>query len=247
MGIGLAVRWQIAILLCLITTINYIDRQALAVAGPLIVEEFKLSNTQFGMITSGFLFAYAIGQLVIGPVVDRFGTKRSFRFAVIVWSIVGILHAVGRGFWSFLSLRSLLGLTESMNFPAAIKAVAEWFPRAERSMAVGIVTIGPGLGALISPPLLGWLIITFGWQWAFIVPGVAGFAWLIVWQVLYDQPETHPRLTEEERTLILAERDAGDAVATVDTEPEKWYAFIRFIRYKEVWGLMLSRFLCQSL
>jgi len=237
---GLAVRWQIAILLCLITTINYIDRQALAVAAPVIVEQFSLSNTEFGLITSGFLFAYAIGQLIIGPVVDRLGTKRSFRFAVIAWSIAGILHAFGRGFWSFFSLRALLGFTESMNFPAAVKACAEWFPRAERSIAVGIVTVGPGLGALISPPLLGWLILSFGWQWAFIVPGAAGFLWLLIWQARYDRPETHPDLDEDERRLILADRDAAPAPEPAADEP--WYAFVRFLRYREVWGLMLSRF-----
>ncbi|MFW2405900.1 MAG: MFS transporter [Gammaproteobacteria bacterium] len=242
MGVGLAIRWQIAILLCLITTINYIDRQALAVAAPVIVEQFSLSNTEFGLITSGFLFAYAIGQMLIGPVVDRLGTKRSFRFAVVAWSIAGILHAFGRGFWSFFSLRTLLGLTESMNFPAAVKAVAEWFPRSERSLAVGIVTMGPGLGALVSPPLLGWLILTFGWQWAFIVPGVAGFVWLLIWQSLYARPEEHPRLSDEERALILADRAAESGGETDVARDEPWYAFVRFFRYKEVWGLMLSRF-----
>ena len=215
MGVRLAIRWQIAILLCLITTINYLDRQALAVAGPVLVEQFELSNTQCGAIASVVLFAYAIGQVFIGPVVDRWGTKRSFRFAVIAWSLVGMAHAFGRGFLSFLTLRALLGLTEAMNFPAAIKAVAEWFPKSERSMAVGIVMVGPGLGALISPPLLGWLIISFGWEWAFIVPGVAGFAWLLVWQSRFGSPETHPQITAAEKTLILREREsvpAGDGL-----------------------------------
>lgn len=243
MGVGLALRWQIAILLCLITTINYIDRQALAVAAPVIVEEFSLSNTEFGLITSGFLFAYAIGQMLIGPVVDRFGTKRSFRFAVVAWSIAGILHAFGRGFWSFFSLRTLLGLTESMNFPAAVKAVAEWFPRSERSLAVGIVTMGPGLGALISPPLLGWLILTFGWQWAFIVPGAAGFIWLLIWQARFDHPEDHPSLSAEERQLIMADRD--DELGDEPADPGSG-SVLRFFRYREVWGLMLSRFVADG-
>jgi len=246
MGIGLAVRWQIAILLCLITTINYVDRQAIAVAAPVIVEQFSLSNTEFGLITSGFLFAYAIGQMIIGPVVDRLGTKRSFRFAVIAWSIAGILHAAGRGFWSFFSLRALLGLTESMNFPAAVKAVAEWFPRAERSMAVGIVTMGPGLGALIAPPLLGWLITTFGWQWAFIVPGAAGFLWLAIWQTRYDRPETHRGLSDAERALILNDRDVEHVAGPAEEGGEPWYAFVRFLAYREVWGLMLSRFVADG-
>lgn len=238
MGLGLAVRWQIAILLCLITTINYIDRQALAVVAPVIVEQFQLTNTQFGTIVSAFLFAYAIGQIVIGPVVDRLGTKRSFSIAVVAWSLVGMAHAIGRGFLSFMILRAMLGLTEAMNFPAAIKAVAEWFPRSERSMAVGIVMVGPGLGSLIAPPLLGWLIISFGWEWAFIVPGAAGLLWLGVWQTRFGDPETHPRIGEAERALILRERDA----VAKPGEGEPWYGFIKFLRYREVWGLMLSRF-----
>jgi ACS family hexuronate transporter-like MFS transporter len=232
------IRWQIAVLLCLITTINYLDRQAFAVAGPVIVEQFGLTNTDFGAITSAFLFAYAIGQLIVGPLIDRLGTKRSFRWAVIAWSVAGILHAAGRGFWSFFSLRALLGATEAMNFPAAVKAVAEWFPRAERSMAVGIVTVGPGLGALISPPLLGWLIVSFGWQWAFVVPGVAGFIWLLIWQALYSKPESHPRLTPDERRLILAGRE----IESDRPDDIPWHGFVRFLRYREVWGLMLSRF-----
>ena len=202
-----AVRWQVAILLCLITTINYLDRQALAVAGPVIVEEFTLSNTQFGAITSAFLFAYALGQIIVGPIIDRLGTKRAFSIAVIAWSIAGMLHAAARGFWSFFLFRTALGLTEAANFPAALKSVAEWFPSSERSLAVDIVTVGPGLGAVLAPPLLGWLIVTFGWQWAFIVPGAAGFVWLWIWQAWYDRPEQHARLTESERTTILTGRD----------------------------------------
>lgn len=238
MRFGFGIRWWIAILLCLITTINYIDRQALAVAAPVILEKFSLSNAEFGMISSAFLFAYAIGQLIIGPVVDRLGTKRSFRFAVIAWSVAGILHIFARGFWGFFNFRILLGITEAMNFPAAVKAVAEWFPKAERSLAVGIVTMGPGLGALISPPLLVWLILSFGWQAAFIVPGVAGFIWLWIWQALYALPENHPRLSGEERQLILNDR----AAAPDPAETQSWHRFIHFLQYREVWGLMLSRF-----
>jgi len=133
-----------------------------------------------------------------------------------------------------------------MNFPAAVKAVAEWFPRAERSMAVGIVTMGPGLGALIAPPLLGWLITAFGWQWAFVVPGAAGFLWLAIWQARYHRPETHPGLSDVERALILDDRDAEHAEATEAEGGEPWYAFVRFLRYREVWGLMLSRFVADG-
>jgi len=211
------------------------------VAGPVLVELFELSNTEFGLIGSAFLFAYGFGQLVIGPLVDWFGTKRSFRFAVVAWSIAGILHAVGRGFWSFFFLRALLGVTEAMNLPAAIKAVAEWFPRAERSMAVGIVTAGIGLGAIIAPPLLVWLIVSFGWQWAFIVPGTAGFIWLVIWNMRYDSPEKHTGLSDAERELILADRPVLKEGFNDESAAGPWYGFVRFLKYREVWGLMLSR------
>ncbi|RMF97534.1 MAG: MFS transporter [Gammaproteobacteria bacterium] len=232
------VRWRIAILLCLITTVNYIDRQAFAVAGPVISEKFALSNTEFGLIVSAFLFAYALGHLFAGPVIDRLGTRRAFSIAVVAWSLAGIACAAARGFVGFLGLRALLGLSEAANFPAALKAVAEWFPRSERSLAVGIVTVGPGLGALVSPPLLGWLIINFGWQSAFIVPGLAGFAWLWIWLALYRPPASHPGLGEAERQLILAGRD-DDAAAPAEGQSPEWR---RLLRQREMWGLMLSRF-----
>ena len=232
-----AVRWQIAILLCLITTVNYVDRQAFAVAAPVITAEFAIDNTQFGLIVSGFLFAYALGHLLAGPVIDRLGTKRAFSVAVVAWSLAGMLFAAGRGFWSFLGLRALLGVAEAANFPAALKSVAEWFPARERSLATGIVALGPGLGALISPPLLGFLIIQFGWQWAFIVPGAAGFAWLWIWRRYYHRPAEHPRLGDEERRLILdgQQEGAGEAAG-----PRRSVA--ELLKTREMWGLMLSRF-----
>lgn len=232
------VRWQIAILLCLITTINYLDRQAFAVAGPVLVEEFALDNTDFGVIASAFLFFYAVGHLVAGPFIDRVGTKRAFGLAVVAWSIAGILHAAGRGFWSFLVFRSALGFTEAANFPAAVKAIAEWFPRSDRTLAVGILTLGPGLGAVLAPPLLGAIIVTSSWHWAFVVPGVAGFAWLWVWQRYFHSPATHPRLGDEERQLILAgtERDDGR-----ESTAGQFADILAMLRHREVRGLLLSR------
>ncbi len=234
----LAVRWQMAILLCLITTVNYIDRQAFSVAGPVIVEQFQLSNTEFGFIGSAFLFAYAIGHVVVGPIVDRIGVKRAFSIAVVAWSLAGMLCAAGRGFWSFLSLRSLLGLAEAANFPAALKSVSQWFPASERSLAVGIVFVGPGLGAVLAPPLLGWLILSFGWQWAFLIPGAAGFIWLWVWQRFYHPPETHPRVSAAERELILADQPADGDDAELPT-----ISVGQVLRQPTMWTLMLSRFM----
>ncbi len=233
-----AIRWRIAVLLCLITTVNYLDRQALAISGPILMDEFHLSNAEFGLINSTFLFAYAAGHLLVGPLIDRIGTKRALGIAVVAWSLAGMLHAAGRGFLSFLTLRGLLGLTEAANFPAALKSVAEWFPRADRSLAVGIVTMGPGLGAIIAPPLLGGLILALGWQAAFLVPGLIGLVWLVIWQASYALPEHHAGISTAERALILADRDPQQAVAARDS----WTDIFRYLRYRPVWGLVLSRF-----
>jgi ACS family hexuronate transporter-like MFS transporter len=235
----LAVRWQIAVLLCLITTVNYLDRQAFAVAGPVLVQEFAIDNTEFGLITSAFLLFYGIGHLLTGPVIDRLGTRRAFSIAVVAWSIAGMLHALGRGFWSFLGLRALLGLTEAANFPAAVKAIAEWFPRSDRSLAVGILTVGPGLGAILAPPLLGALIIHAGWQWAFLVPGAAGFVWLWIWRRHFHDVRSHPGLSASERALILSDSDAAGASAAQGGS--SWTDAVRLLRYREVQGLLLSR------
>lgn len=261
----LAVRWRVALLLCAITTINYLDRQALAVAGPIIIGEFRLSNTEFGLINSAFLFAYAGGHLLAGPFIDRVGTKRAFTIAVIAWSLAGMLHAAGRSFLGFFMLRGLLGVTEAANFPAALKAVAEWFPRADRSLAVGIVTVGPGLGAVLAPPLLGGLILGFGWQAAFLVPGVLGFFWLWAWHAWYELPERHAAVSAGERSLILADRDEPasaqerSVILTHSDEPltmkerrlivgdrkEEAAAsagMLGYLRHRQTWGLVLSRF-----
>lgn len=237
-GGWVAVRWRVAILLCLITTVNYLDRQALAITGPTVMREFSLSNTEFGLINSTFLFAYAVGHLLAGPFIDRFGTRRAFGIAVLAWSVAGMLHAWGRGFASFLALRGVLGLTEAANFPAALKAVAEWFPRRDRSLAVGIVTVGPGLGAVLAPPLLGALAVGWGWQAAFLVPGAVGFLWLALWLRWYRLPERHPGLGAAELRLILADREPAGEGAPV--RPLRDLA--GYLRHREVWGLVLSRF-----
>jgi ACS family hexuronate transporter-like MFS transporter len=190
------------------------------VAAPALVAEFGIDNTEFGTITAAFLFCYGIGHLIAGPFIDRVGTRAAFKLAVIAWSIAGFLHAFGRGFFSFIACRALLGLTEAANFPAAVKAIAEWFPRRDRSMAVGILTVGPGLGALLAPPLLGGLIIVAGWRAAFIVPALAGFVWLWFWLRFYRSPARHPDITDAERALILADDPQQSSV----TEPSSAWA-----------------------
>jgi len=227
----MAVRWRIAILLAVITTINYIDRSVFGVVAPVVRETFSIGDADYGLITSGFLFAYGIGQLVSGPIIDKLGTKRAFGLAALLWSLSTMLHSLGRGLWSFFALRVTLGVTEAANFPAASKAVAQWFPGRERATAVGIFMLGAGAGAIITPPLTVLIMETIGWRWAFIIPGALGLLWVILWQRWFHLPEEHPSISRKERDMILRER--SEQVAT-----ESW---VSLARHKEFWGLLVAR------
>ncbi len=227
----MAIRWRIAILLALITTINYIDRSVFGVVAPVIREAFSISAGDYGIITSGFLFAYGIGQLVSGPIIDRLGTKRAFGLAAVLWSLSTMVHAFGRGLWSFFAMRVTLGIAEAANFPAATKAVAQWFPTRERSTAVGIVMLGAGLGAIITPPLTVTIMETLGWRWAFVIPGALGLIWVFFWQRWFHLPEDHPKLELKEREMILRERSPQIA-------KEHWSSLFK---HREFWGLLAAR------
>ncbi|MDJ0657263.1 MAG: MFS transporter [Xanthomonadales bacterium] len=227
----MAMRWRIAILLACITTINYIDRSVFGVVAPVIRDLFSIGDADYGLITSGFLFAYGIGQLLSGPVIDRLGTKKAFSIAAILWSLSTIFHALGRGVWSFFALRVSLGITEAANYPGATKAVAQWFPARERSTAVGIVMLGSGLGAILTPPMTVWILSTLGWRWAFIIPGVLGLVWVWLWHRWYHLPEDHPGLKPEERQLILDQRSP-------QADRGSWTGLLK---HREFWGILAAR------
>lgn len=227
----MAMRWKIALMLAIITTINYIDRSVFGVVAPVIRELFDIGDADYGLITSGFLFAYAIGQLISGPIIDRLGTKKAFSLAALLWSVSTMLHSLGRGLWSFFALRVSLGLTEAANFPAATKSVAHWFPAQERSTAVGIVMLGAGLGAIITPPLTVLIIEQLDWRYAFIIPGALGFLWVLIWQRWFHLPEDHPTISDNERAMILDNRSPQ-----ISAEP-----WSQLLAYKEFWGLLIAR------
>jgi ACS family hexuronate transporter-like MFS transporter len=232
-------RWIIIGLIALATTINYIDRQAISVVAPVISKEFNLSNQDYSWLPFWFLFAYSLMQIFSGRLIDIIGTKRGFSLSIIWWSIANMLHAFGNGLTSFSIYRFLLGMGEAGNYPAGLKAIAEWFPKKERATAVGIINAGTGLGAILAPPVVAFLILYSGWQMAFIVTGAIGFVWLIAWQFAYAKPEEHPRITEAELALIVADREDVGVVEP----PKPWYYFLQ---YKEVWGLMMARFVCDG-
>ena len=232
---GSYVRWKVAGLLFLVTLINYLDRQSFSVAAPVILKEFSLTQTQYGAITSAFLLAYAIGQALSGRLIDRIGTKRAFTWAVTLWSLACMVCALGRGYFSFMSMRAALGFFESMNHPTAVKTISEWFPASERPLGVGIFLAGASVGIVVAPPLLATAIFYVNWQFAFVLAGSIGFLWLIVWRKYYQPPETHPGMTDQERTYVLENRAT---VVPDEQRPSIW----ALLKHKEVFGLALARF-----
>ncbi len=239
-------RWWVAIMLCAVTTIGYVDRLALSVAAPLVRREFGFSNEQYGLITFAFLATYAAGQLLLGPVIDRLGSRRALTLAVAWWSVASGIHAFAGSVSGFFAARAALGLTEAVNFPAAYKVVAEWFPRAERSMASGFVTAGTGLGAIVAPPLIAVLIGAFdalharglspigGWQAAFVVPALLGLAWVWLWKRMMAAPGP-PSAGNTRRVPDTPGSPLAGARAYF-AQLAHWFG------YRQTWGLALARF-----
>src|SRR5512140_744209 len=182
-------RWVVCALLFFATTINYIDRQILSLLKEILDKELGWTNEQFGMVNSAFQAAYAVGLLGFGWFVDRFGTRIGYAVSITAWSIAAIGHALVGSVQGFFNARVALGLGEAGNFPAAIKAVAQWFPKRERAFATSIFNSGANVGAIIAPAVIPWIAFTWGWRAAFVAAGLAGFAWLIAWLPLFDVPE----------------------------------------------------------
>jgi ACS family hexuronate transporter-like MFS transporter len=229
-------RWWIVILLFASTTINYIDRQTLSVLAPYLKVEFHWSNSDFALVVIAFRFGYTIFQFVSGRLLDRLGTRRGLSLAVMWYSLIAMLTATAAGLRSFALFRFLLGAGEGGNWPGATKAVSEWFPKSERGLAVAIFDSGSAVGGSIAPVMVIWLYSSFGsWRPAFVITGCLGLAWLLVWRMVYRPPETHPRLSESERSFILREREDD---RPVDTGGESVGALLR---RKETWGIILGK------
>lgn len=228
------IRWRIVALLFASTVINYIDRQNLSVLGPLFKTQYHWTNQDFAYIVIAFRLAYTIGQAVCGRLIDRLGTRRGLTISVLAYSTISILTSFATGFRSFFIFRFLLGLTEAANWPAATKAVSEWFPKRERAVAVAIFDSGSSIGAAIAP----WLVLTLyaaarDWRPVFIITGLLGFAWVAVWRRFYFPPETHPSISNDERSLIMNDRDVE-----ADGPGVSWLALLR---YRQTWGAIASR------
>src|SRR6266481_2845383 len=182
-------RWRICALLFLITTLNYVDRQVLGVLAPELQRVISWNEIQYGNIVTAFSGAYAVGLLLAGRFIDRVGTRTGYAAAIGAWSVATIGHSLASTVFGFGVARAALGLSEAANFPAAIKTVAEWFPRKERALATGIFNSGANVGAIVAPLTVPWIALTLGWQWAFLFMGVLSALWVIPWLMLYRRPE----------------------------------------------------------
>jgi ACS family hexuronate transporter-like MFS transporter len=195
-------RWWIVSLIFLATLINYIDRQTLSVLAPLITKDLGLNNTQFAGIVTWFLLAYTISQGLSGKLYDRIGTRLGFVVSITVWSLAAIMHSFARGLVSLSLVRFVLGLGEAGNWPGAAKTVAEWFPVRQRALGMAIFNSGAAIGAMIAPPVIVWLQRQVGWPKTFVVTGMLGFGWLVLWLLFYQSPKRHRWITDEELQLI---------------------------------------------
>lgn len=228
------VRWGVALLLFFASTLNYLDRQVLSVLAPTIQAELGLTDVDYSFITSSFLLSYTVMYAVSGTLVDRLGTRKSFLWAVGGWSIANVLHAFAKTAMQFSVFRFLLGIAESANFPAGVKAASEWFPLRERALAIGMLNAGSSAGAAIAIPLVSVIALQFNWQAAFVVTGILGFAWMFFWYRQYYLPQDHPRISPAERELIL-DGQADEPVVAGKT------SIWRLLRMRQAWGCICAR------
>jgi len=233
-------RWTICSLVFFATTINYLDRQVISLLKPYLEKEFEWSETDYSNVVAAFQLAYALGMLGVGSIIDKVGSKMGYAVSLILWSIAAIMHAFVKTTFGFGLVRAFLGVTEAGNFPAAIKVVAEWFPKRERAFATGIFNSGTNIGAIIAPLLVPWLAITYSWQMAFILTGAVGFLWLIFWFLLYETPERHKGISASELAHINSDEEI---TKPNDGETEAVIPWRQLLTYKQTWAYAVGKFL----
>jgi ACS family hexuronate transporter-like MFS transporter len=228
-------RWLVCALLFFATTINYIDRQILSLLKPILDNELKWTNEQFGMVNAAFQFAYAIGLLGFGALIDKVGSRIGYALSIAAWSLAAIGHAAVGSVTGFLSARVALGLGEGGNFPSAIKAVALWFPKRERAFATALFNSGANVGAIIAPAVVPWLAFTWGWRSAFVAAGLAGLLWLFLWVPLYEVPEKVRRLSSVELAHIRSDAD--------EPKNSSKMSWLQLLSYRQAWSFIIAKFL----
>jgi len=233
-----SLRWWMGGLLFASTVINYIDRQTLSLLAPYLKIQYHWTNSDYANLAIAFRVAYTIGQTGFGRLMDRVGTRRGLTITVIWYSIVSMCTSLARGLYSFATFRFLLGAGESANWPAATKAVSEWFPKRERALATALFDSGSSIGGAVAPFIvLRWIYPRWGWRPAVAVPSLLGFLWLVAWRWLYHTPEAHPRVSESERAMITADKqEANQPQARRTTIP-----LHVLLKLPQTWGTIIAK------
>ena len=228
------VRWTICAMLFVATSINYMDRQVIGLLKPTLQHSIGLTELNFGYIIAAFQFAYAVGLLIAGRLVDKLGSRKGYALIMGTWSLAAMAHALARSAFGFGVARFFLGLGEAGNFPAAIKTVADWFPQSERSFATGIFNSGANVGAILAPAIIPWITIHYGWRAAFLTTGLFSAAWILWWYKNYRKPHEHPTLTGEELRHIYqhAAEQMGPQIP-----------WLKLLTYRQTWAFATAKFL----
>ncbi|OKL42203.1 hypothetical protein A3841_07580 [Pontibacter flavimaris] len=230
-------RWVVVALLFFATTINYLDRQVIGLLKPTLEAQFNWTEQDYSYIVMAFSGSYALGLLFFGRLIDKIGTKLGYTISVVVWSVAAMAHAAAKGTIGFGVARAALGISEAGNFPAAIKAVAEWFPKKERALATGIFNSGANIGAVAAPVLVPWILGAYGWEEAFIITGAIGFIWLIFWWLFYEIPSRQKRLTAEEYAFIHSDSEQ------VVVEPTGAVSWKKLLALRQTWAFVVGKLL----
>lgn len=230
-------RWLIVVLLFTATTINYLDRQIIGLLKPILEKEFTWSETDYARIIMAFTAAYAIGLLALGWLIDKIGTKKGYSITIVFWSAAGMLHALARSAFGFGLARVGLGLGEGGNYPAAVKTVAEWFPKKERALATGLFNAGTSVGVVVALLLVPWILTRYGWQEVFWITGALGFVWLIFWLLFYDIPAQQKRLTTEEYEYIVNGQEKEEQTAG-EKSKVNW---IKLFAFPQTWAYITGK------
>src|SRR3984957_19195771 len=230
-------RWVVVSLLFFATTINYLDRQGIGLLKDNLAKDFSWSEKDYSRIVMAFSTAYAIALMLFGRLIDKIGTRLGYAISIIIWSVAAMFHALATGTIGFGIARTALGLGEAGNFPAAIKSVAEWFPKKDRALATGVFNSGTNIAAIAGPPMIAWIFSSYGWKQAFLWTGSLGFIWLIFWFWLYEIPSKQKRLTAEEFAYINSDTD--ETVADTG-QKAGWF---KLFRLRQTWAIVLGKFL----
>ncbi len=247
-----SLRWWIGGLLFASTVINYIDRQTLSLLAPYLKLEYHWTNSDYANIAIAFRIAYSIGQTGFGRLMDRVGTRRGLTLTVIWYSAISMLTSLASGFYSFAMFRFLLGAGESANWPAATKAVSEWFPKRERALATALFDSGSSIGGAVAPFIVLWIYFRWGWRPAFMVPGALGVVWLIAWRWLYYPPEKHSRISEAELAMIEADKRHAETSQAEASHTEASHTELSqertarprwrdLLRLPQTWGIIIAK------